>query len=1146
MATTSIILTAKDATGAAFASANSNISGLASSALKLSGVLGTIGAGAAVGAIGAFVKSTLDAQDSLSKLSQKTGIAVESLAGLEFAAEQSGVELEKVAKATRAFGLLVAESADSTSGASDKLRQLGLSYKDLKDLSPEKQLLALADALQKFGKEDRAVALTATLGQKMADLIPLLSGGSKELGTLIEQGKKYNPVTEQSAKDAEKFNDQMNALSKSAGSLGRAMVQDLIPGFTRISQAMTDAAKSGGFLSVALAGVKQLFTESFGNPKILGDVGQIRREIMKTQETIGTLSGKKDSVFFDKNALIHEQEKLAALEVSLQKAIGVSRESLAATDANTEGTKKFAIAIDDSNIKLKKNNDAENARKKAIDDAMRVEHEYVTLLKIERQARQDLLKPYQDGARSAKERVLTLRDEQQALRLSRTNQISMQQAIEETTISRLEEKRAITKDTEAVAAIEQEIAARREIIGVIKQSELDTENLGKINKIVTDDVSQLWTQAGRNIQSSLASGIFNFFDDGLKGMLKNVASTVGRIMSEFAALRLAQGIGLAGMFGAAGSASAAGSAISGGSILSGAANIGSNALGLVRGGFGLGGLLSGGGAFSNLGGAGTAFIGGPGTALGGSGLGGAASAGAGFAAVAGPAIALFAVDAIGRLIGGDKKLGGAEKIPVIGGFLAGLFGRGPMKFRQQSLQGDFSQGGFDGEFTNVFRSKGGLFRSNGHKSVQEELSTKQQQLFDDTVTGLYSSSRKFAENLGLSTSLVDTFTKEIQIKSEKGKTITEEAIAEMFAGFADSLAANVIPGLEQFGKGSERLFETFERLNSEFSGLTAGAQNLGASVEYAKELITGMSISARTEFVDAAGGIEALGSKTSFFFQNFLNQSEQFAVKSSALADGLKKLGLSADTTIDQFKALVQATGTSNELRIGLLDLAPAFLEVKSAVQETAASIESVRDNVALLSADFAKNSLASAISLINNEIDKLVTFAESLKSTVDDIQPQSLNSARDQIIEATNAAKSGKITDVSGALSTISGQTSAGFSNRRDFELSKSLSVSLISKLAESISGSINFRRASIADDTNRVSKLQSFASGGVVPRTGLALIHKDERVINPQQNEAIVDLLKIVADAVKSSGYSTDQMYSLLRNMTNNGTALNTVVTT
>ena len=55
----------------------------------------------------------------------------------------------------------------------------------------------------------------------------------------------------------------------------------------------------------------------------------------------------KDSVFFDKNALAHEQEKLAELEISLQKAIGTSRDNLAAQAQSTEGTKKFAIAIDD-------------------------------------------------------------------------------------------------------------------------------------------------------------------------------------------------------------------------------------------------------------------------------------------------------------------------------------------------------------------------------------------------------------------------------------------------------------------------------------------------------------------------------------------------------------------------------------------------------------------------------------------------------------------------------------------------------------------------------------------------------------------------------------------------------------------------------
>ena len=373
--TTQINITAKDSTAAAFASANNNLSSFASSALKASAVLSTIGAGAVVSSMAAFAKQTLEAQDELFKLSQKTGVAVESLAGLEFAAEQSGVELEKVAKATRVFRELVVEAADSSSEAAKKLSQLGLSYKDLKDLSPEKQLLALADALSKFGKEDRPIALTSTLGQKMADLIPLLSNGSGELQKLIEQGKKLNPVTEESARKAEQFNDQMNLLSKSVSALGREMIQGLIPGFARIADEMVKVTQQSGFLSGALAGVKQLWVESFGNPKILGDVGQIRREIFKTQDAINSLEKKRGSFFFDENALLHEKEKLVALQNDLQGAIVKSREIITAQDANTESTKRFTVALESTNKPLATRGEKIDLIAKKMADQSRIESE---------------------------------------------------------------------------------------------------------------------------------------------------------------------------------------------------------------------------------------------------------------------------------------------------------------------------------------------------------------------------------------------------------------------------------------------------------------------------------------------------------------------------------------------------------------------------------------------------------------------------------------------------------------------------------------------------------------------------------------------------------------------------------------------------
>lgn len=1307
-ATSNILITAKDLTGQAFASANSNLNGFASNALKASTALSAIGAGTVVASMAAFTRQTIDAQDNLSKLSQKTGIAVESLAGLEFAAEQSGVELDKVAKATRAFSLLVAESADASGEAAKKLGQLGLSYKDLKDLSPEKQLLSLADALSKFGKEDRAVALTSLLGNKMADLIPLLSGGSKELAGMIEQGKKLNPVTEQSAKQAELFNDQLNLLSKSVSAVGREFVQGMIPGLSAVADRMAKVTQESGFLKGALAGVKELFVQSFGNPKILGDVGQIRREIFKTQEVIANLSAKKDSVFFDKNALEHEKDKLAQLQIDLQAAIVKSRDVIAAQDANTESTKKFAVALEDTTPKIGKQVSAQDLLNKAQQESLRINSEYIKLLNIERKAREDLLKPYQQEAKSAEDRLDRMRQEAIALDLSQRKQISLEQAIELTTISRLEEKRAATKDPGIVIEIEREIAARKQIIEVIKTSEDRTKQLKNVTANTTDEVSQLWMQAGRNIQSALANGIFNFFDDGLKGMVRSVASTVGRIASEFAALKIAQGVGLAGMFGSG--AAMAGSTGGTGSNALSLASMGTSAVSMMRGGFGLNGLVGSG--LSTIGGSGllgsfgaglsggsqaAAFIGAESATAG---AGAVAGLGSSLGAVAGPAIALFAANALAQYIAGNKTFGNKftdtlQKIPILGigaNLAAALFGHGPLKFRQQSIQGTASSEGFDGDIRNVFRAKGGLLVGNKHKTVTEQFTVEQQTLFDNTLKSFYGSAHKFAENLGLSTALVDGFTKDISIVSEKGKQVTEEAIADMLRGIGNSLAENALPIVATFRKAGEDSFATFSRLNTEFVSLDQAAQNLGASAEYARQLISGMSIQARTAFVDKAGGTDTLLQQSAFFFNNFLSDGEKAKLSFDLLATELGKLGLAADITKDQYKELVQSANTSDELRIGLLNLQEQFINTKAATealsktQEEHERVLETQRKAALsdnLNKSFsglqksvdverqkATDRFNDALKLVNDRItdvtdnvQKLTTLNNALKSTLSTLNPLSLDEARAKIQEAITSSKSGKVVEldnISDALNKLAQSDSSGFSTRNEFLRSQAKSASLVGGLSDAtnkqltveerslnalianrdrlergfndemtrldalvsaaqteinvingldttikslidaigsfnssaigsggtpidmpgaISGGnpnitskdiVNFanthtpietykkaRELGVSSDQIVASgkytraeidkfvkdnKLASFDVGGIVPKTGLALVHKGEQVINPQQKDKIIATLERLIEAVnKGTGASSDT-FKMLRDMSIDGRMLRT----
>ena len=512
------------------------------------------------------------------------------------------------------------------------------------------------------------------------------------------------------------------------------------------------------------------------------------------------------------------------------------------------------------------------------------------------------------------------------------------------------------------AAISQETYNR-----ALKKANDELIGVKKTGNETFDALNQYTIQAARNIQTSFANFLFDPFQDGVKGMLTSFLNAIRRMVAEVAASRIANAIGLNGLLGIGGTSAsgAAASSASGGLNLLNIASSGTSIMSGIRSGFGIPTLIgrglsmlpgslgvfgtgmlgsAGAGAFSAVGGAGTAFIGGAGTAIGGTGMGTAAGLGSTFAAAAGPLAVAAIADVVFRMLAGNKSTGSKviDSIPIIGSLGALFFGHGPLKFRQQSLQGDISSSGFDGDFTNVFRAKGGLFVSNKHKSVAQALSDDQQKLFDATITGFYKSAHAFAENLGFSTDLVDNYTQQIQIKSEKGKQLTEEAINEMLSGVGDSLAKNVLPGIDEFRKAGERSFDTFARLNAEFSSLVdASSLVFGKSTADAKAMISGTTLQGRTAFVDAAGGTDALTQKAAFFSQNFFTSSELLAQAQTRLDEQLKSLGLSSDLTKDQFKGLVQSFGqvggVSEDLLQSLLNLAPAFVSVRNAQEQQSA-----------------------------------------------------------------------------------------------------------------------------------------------------------------------------------------------------------------
>lgn len=266
---------------------------------------GALATSVSVGMFVGFIKSSIDAQDAISKLSQKTGIAVESLAGLQHAADLSDVGVDQLAKGIRTFGVVVDESARGMKSYQDKLTMLGLDYKKLKDLSPEEQFYALADAVKSLGKEDRAVAVSGALGDRLSALVPLLSGGADELRKMVEEGKKYNPVTEESARLAEEFNDNLTRLKASAGAAGVSIATDLLPSLAKTAdrvRELMDDDKGVQALVRAFAGLGKIpFDLIFGDIQAAttaqGRIKELKEELNGLQRDLkSSQSGGKSSL----------------------------------------------------------------------------------------------------------------------------------------------------------------------------------------------------------------------------------------------------------------------------------------------------------------------------------------------------------------------------------------------------------------------------------------------------------------------------------------------------------------------------------------------------------------------------------------------------------------------------------------------------------------------------------------------------------------------------------------------------------------------------------------------------------------------------------------------------------------------------------
>ncbi|MCC7350220.1 MAG: phage tail tape measure protein [Phycisphaerales bacterium] len=179
--------------------------------LKLVG-LGSIMLAPLAGAAKVFADMGSNLQDA----SDRTGVSVEALSALGYAADLSGAGMESLESALRRMQRTIHDAAGGMKTATDALADLGLTVDDLKNLSPEAQFALLADRLDKIADPTRKAALAMEVfGRSGTQLLPMIKGGSQALAEYRKQAERLGLIIgTMDAAAADAFGDALDDLWK--------------------------------------------------------------------------------------------------------------------------------------------------------------------------------------------------------------------------------------------------------------------------------------------------------------------------------------------------------------------------------------------------------------------------------------------------------------------------------------------------------------------------------------------------------------------------------------------------------------------------------------------------------------------------------------------------------------------------------------------------------------------------------------------------------------------------------------------------------------------------------------------------------------------------------------------------------------------
>ncbi|MCL2646108.1 MAG: phage tail tape measure protein [Phycisphaerales bacterium] len=128
--------------------------------------------------------------DRIAKASARTGVSVETISELGYAAEMSGASLEILEGSLRRMQKTIIAAAEGGKSATEALAKLGLTVDDLRGLSPDEQFKLIADRLSQIKSPAFKAAVAMELfGRAGTQLLPMMSNGAAGIEALQQQAR---------------------------------------------------------------------------------------------------------------------------------------------------------------------------------------------------------------------------------------------------------------------------------------------------------------------------------------------------------------------------------------------------------------------------------------------------------------------------------------------------------------------------------------------------------------------------------------------------------------------------------------------------------------------------------------------------------------------------------------------------------------------------------------------------------------------------------------------------------------------------------------------------------------------------------------------------------------------------------------------